>query len=84
MPRTIPSLALAVALGFAGAALASPPPPDALPLSQIVQSLEQQGNVHYIDEIDWDDDGYWEIEYITRDGAKVKVKIDPVSGEIRR
>ncbi len=57
------------------------PPADALPLSTIVGALEARFDIQFIDEIEWDDDGYWDIEFFTNDGAKVEVKIDPVSGE---
>lgn len=60
------------------------PPADALPLSIIVSGLEAQYNIQFIDEIEWDDDGYWEVEFFTNDGAKVELKIDPVSGDVRR
>lgn len=35
-------------------------------------------------EIEWDEDGYWEIEYFTTTGrlrVRVKVNVDPVTGE---
>lgn len=57
------------------------PPADALPLSTIVAALEQQFEIEFIDEIDWDDDGYWEIEFFTKTGAKVELRIDPVTGQ---
>ena len=75
---------MALALS-AGPALAErTPPEEALPLSEIVAGLESSFDIHFIDEIEWDEDGYWEIEMFTRDGAKVEVKIDPVTGEVRR
>lgn len=62
-------------------ALAAPPPPDALPLSDIILTLESEEiNLHYISEIEWDSDGYWEIDYVERDGRRVEVKIDPITG----
>lgn len=64
-------------------AVAAPPPQNAKPLSEIIQALEAQGDVHYFDEIEWDDDGYWEIEYVRADGSKAKVRLDPVSGQPR-
>ena len=79
--------ALAAALGafmYAAPALAQKPPANAMPLSKIIQTIEQQGELEYFDEIEWDSDGYWEVEYYAKDGSKRKVKIDPVSGEIRR
>lgn len=88
MPRSTPMIASIVAiagLGLAVSALADrPPPPDARPLSEIVQSIESRPDFAYVEEIDWDDDGYWEIEYRMTDGAKVKIEIDAVSGQPRR
>jgi hypothetical protein len=80
MHRVAAFVLLVCGMGFIQPALARPPQ-DALPLSQIIQSLEQQGEIAFFDEIQWDDDGYWEIEYYTAAGAKVKVKVDPVSGK---
>ena len=82
MPRLAAFVLLICGIGFIQPALARPPQ-DALPLSQIIQSLEQQGEIAYFDEIEWDDDGYWEIEYYTSDGTKVEIKVDPVTGKAR-
>ncbi|MFA5582326.1 MAG: PepSY domain-containing protein [Paracoccaceae bacterium] len=69
---------------LAGAAAAdTPPPANALPLSQILQGIEAGGDVAWIDEVDWDDDGYWDVEYYTTDGRQVDVKIDPLTGARR-
>lgn len=70
--------------GFASSAAASGPPENAVPLSEVIRMFEESGDVAYFDEIEWDDDGYWEIEYRRGDGAKVEIKVDPVSGEPRR
>lgn len=75
-------IALSALLLLPAAALAQPPA-DAMPLSQIIASIEGEADFGYIKEVDWDDDGYWEIEYYRADGAKVEVDIDPVSGEPR-
>jgi hypothetical protein len=83
MIRLVPLL-LAGCLLAALPAFADAPPSDAQPLSQILQTLEQQGDVAYFDEVDRDDDGYWEIEYVNRNGAEVEIKLDPVSGQPRR
>lgn len=80
-------MALAATLGafmYAAPAFAEKPPANAMPLSKIIQAIEQQGELAYFDEIEWDSDGYWEVEYYATDGSKRKVKIDPVSGQIRR
>ena len=75
-------IALAPSIAFADD---TPPPANAMKLSEVIAMLEQrQGNqLAYIDQADWDDDGYWEVEYKTTDGASIEVKLDPVSGEQR-
>ena len=75
-------IALSALVLLPAAALAQPPA-DAMPLSQIIAAIEGQADFGYIKEVDWDDDGYWEIEYYRADGAKVEVEIDPVSGQPR-
>lgn len=75
---------VALALSAAPAAADRTPPADAMPLSAIVSALETQYDIQFIDEIEWDDDGYWEVEFYTNDGAKVELELDPVTGESRR
>jgi hypothetical protein len=84
MTRLMALAPLLAALAFAHPSFAASPPSNAKPLSEIIKALEDSGNVAYFDEIEWDDDGAWEIEYYRPDGSKVEVKIDPVSGEPRR
>lgn len=54
------------------------PPKDGKPLSAIVKSLEGQ-KVGVITEVEFDD-GYWEVT-VRRDGQKIKMDIDPMSGK---
>jgi hypothetical protein len=75
---------LALTLCGAPALADRTPPADALPLSVIVTGLETQYDIQFIDEIDWDEDGYWDVEFYTKAGAKVELKINPVTGEARR
>ena len=75
---------LALALNAGMAAADKRPPQDALPLSAIVTGLEAAYDIQFIDEIEWDDDGYWEVEFFTKDGAKVELRIDPLSGDVIR
>jgi uncharacterized membrane protein YkoI len=57
------------------------PPAGALPLSAVVQSVEDRG-LGVVTEAEFDD-GFWEIE-LRRDGRKSKLDIDPMTGDIRR
>ncbi len=76
-------ISLAYLLTVAQPASADAPPADAQPLSQIIQALEQQRGVAYFDEVEWDDDdGHWEIEYVTADEGTVEIQVDPVTGEV--
>jgi hypothetical protein len=78
---TLPVLA---AVSYAGVAVASSPPTNALALSEIIGLVESQVSFKYIDEVNWDNDGYWEVEYIDNNGRKVEIKIDPVTGKLRK
>ncbi|MFN3938174.1 MAG: PepSY domain-containing protein [Gemmobacter sp.] len=82
----MPRLPLLAAAGYlaATAAYAAPPPDGAKPLSEIIAGIEASQDVAWIDEVDWDDRGYWKIEFYTPAGAEVEIRVDPVSGEIRR
>jgi hypothetical protein len=77
-------LAAALLIGMSSTAvLADPPPPkDAKPLSQLLQSIEKTGDFGYFDEIEWETNA-WEVKYYTNTGTKKKVYIDPVSGKER-
>ncbi|MDD7969925.1 PepSY domain-containing protein [Roseinatronobacter alkalisoli] len=77
--RYIFPVALAIS---AGPALADrQPPQQALPLSEIVTALESRFDIAWIDEIEWDDEGYWDVELYARDGSKIELKVDPVTGQ---
>lgn len=57
------------------------PPSNARPLSEIVAMVEKRDGFRYIDEVEWDEDGFWEVTYFTADRAKVEIRYDPVSGD---
>lgn len=59
------------------------PPEKSLKLSEIIGKIEQRDQFRYVDEIDWDEDGFYDVIYYTSDKAKVEIKIDPVTGEPR-
>lgn len=58
--------------------------PEGAKLSEIVAKIEQTADVEYVDEVDWNDRGYYEIEYIMKNGAKAEIRIDPKTGEAVR
>jgi hypothetical protein len=84
MRYRLSAVAWVAALAVVQQAWALPPQKEAAPLSRILQALEQQDDVAYFKDIEWDETGYWEIEYLDKHGRTVELKIDPVSGETRR
>ena len=84
MRYRLSAVAWVAALVVVGQAWALPPRQEAAPLSRILQALEQRSDIAYFKDIEWDETGYWEIEYQDKDGRTVGLKIDPVSGETRR
>ncbi len=60
------------------------PPADAKPLSAIIETLEANADVAHVADVEWDDKGYWEVDYVRKDGSKVEVKLDPVTGQPKR
>jgi hypothetical protein len=70
--------------GSAAVAQDSPtpiPPPNALKLSELVAKVEQRDAFQYVADIEWNDDGYYEVTYFTQDKAKVEIRFNPVTGE---
>ena len=64
-------------------AVAAPPPAEGMNLSGIIAKIETDlgDSLAYIEEVSWDDDGYWEVEYRTTDNAEVDIRLDPITGE---
>lgn len=64
------TLAPTAALLMAGAPAPAPaparaqsmPPDGALPLSEVIAQIEALEGLHFIGEVEWDDDGYREVE----------------------
>lgn len=72
----------AAVLAAPAAALADrPPPAGALKLSEVLAKVEAAHDVAYVDEANWDDDGYWEVEFVSAAGAKTEIRVDPLTGE---
>lgn len=59
------------------------PPEDSKKLSEILTKIEARDKFRYVDQIEWDDDGYYSITYFTSDKAKVEINIDAITGEPR-
>ena len=79
MPRL---LVLAVPLLLAAPAFAqSLPPQGAQPLSQVIAGVEKTEPVRAFTEVEWDDDGYWDIEFVNQDNRRASIRIDPMTGE---
>ena len=57
------------------------PPADGMPLPALLTEIQTRENVAWFDEVNWDDDGYWEIEFGRADGGRVEIRVDPVSGK---
>ncbi len=68
-------------LGLSVTTAYASPPPEGSKLSEIIAKIEQNADTAFVDEVDWNDRGYYEIEYVTKAGAKVEVKVDPKTGE---
>ena len=63
---------------------AAEPPSGAKPLSEILKSVEGETGFSHFRDIEWDDDGHWEIEYATTDGSEKEVEVDALSGTVKR
>lgn len=57
------------------------PPPNAKKLSELIGQVEKRDKFQHVDEIEWSDQGYYDVTYFTSDKAKVEIKLDPISGE---
>ncbi|MHB2265674.1 PepSY domain-containing protein [Aliihoeflea sp. PC F10.4] len=49
--------------------------------SEILTSIEDREDFRYLEEMEWNDDGYYSIVYHTADKARVEIHIDALSGE---
>lgn len=81
-PKALGFAALGLALALAAPASAQRVPPQgALPLSQIIAGVEKAQPVSSFREVEWDDDGYWDIEFINTQNRSDSIRIDPMTGE---
>lgn len=49
--------------------------------SEILASIEDRDDFRYLEEMEWNDDGYYSIVYHTGDKARVEINIDALSGD---
>lgn len=81
-------LASAAMLGMATVAHAQDgrdklPPENGPKASEIIAKIEGRPDFRYLESVDWDEQGYYEITYHTSDKAKVEIKIDGTTGQPR-
>ena len=78
-------IGLLVLVGAASAQTSGPaqPPQGGLKLSQIIAKVEAREGFAYISDIEWSQNGYYDVVYMTNDKAKVELHLDPVSGSTR-
>ena len=77
-------VALAGAPGMAQAGWFSDemPPANAKPLSEIIKAIEEKG-LKTITDIEFED-AVWNIEAHQIDGKEIRLKVNPITGEIRK
>ena len=56
------------------------PPESGAKLSEIIAKVEARPDFRYVDDVEWDDEGY-SVTYYTKDKAKVEIDYNPVTGE---
>lgn len=49
--------------------------------SEILAAVETRDDFRYLEEMKWDDDGYYKVVYHTADSARVEINIDALTGE---
>lgn len=85
MNRRILAAALGAGLLLSGPVLADQdrPPAGSMAASELLRQIEQRPDFASLHEMEWDDDGYWKVEYVTRDGGKRTLRLDPRTGSPR-
>jgi uncharacterized membrane protein YkoI len=56
-------------------------PAGAKKASEILAEIESRADYSRLEEMNWDDDGYYEIVYHTNDKARVEINISATTGE---
>ena len=50
---------------------------------RFIASVEGRDSFHYVSQIEWNDEGYYDVVYFTTDKARVELKVDAVTGKNR-
>ncbi|MGZ3216149.1 PepSY domain-containing protein [Paracoccus sp. T5] len=81
MLRSLATLGLILSPVIASAQDA--PPAGAMPLSEILAKAEADlgGDLGHFSEIEWDDDGYYDVEYHNAEDREVSLRLDPMTGD---
>lgn len=83
--NTLATVTIAAAALCAQVALAQAqplPPQGALPLAEIITGIEKSQPVATFEEVEWDSDGYWEVEFVDTENRNISMRIDPMTGEL--
>jgi hypothetical protein len=57
------------------------PPANGLPLSGVIATVEKTQPVRVFTEVEWDDDGYWDVEFVNQQNRRTSIRIDPFTAE---
>ncbi|MDX3906614.1 MAG: PepSY domain-containing protein [Pigmentiphaga sp.] len=85
--RLLPAMIIAVAAAAASSAAqaadkcAYVPPDRWVPIEQVIRKAEELG--YQVREVERDD-GCWEVEGFDKRGARIKLNLDPSTGEVVR
>jgi len=67
-------------VGWAQAKSSTLPPANSMKLSDLLAKVEKRDKFQYVSEVEWSQNGYYDVTYFTSDKAKVELNVDPVSG----
>ena len=81
--RLLPTLMVGTLMLATPALADDVPPAGAMPLSEVIATVEAMDGVAMVIEVDWDDDGYWEIEYVDTDNRTHELDLDPMTAQSR-
>jgi hypothetical protein len=87
MRRNLAACFILATLTLRGTAIAQDEPPvppaNAMKLSDLLATVEKREGFRYVSQVEWNDDGYYDVIYFTTDKAQVEMKVDPVTGKNR-